>query len=412
MYKKISDYAIIGNLHSIALVGIDGSIDWLCLPHLDSPSVFGALLDNQKGGRFSITPTGEWDSVTQYLPNTNVLITKFRTREGTLKLTDFMPIPTGEEEELKERGRELYRLVEVVKGKVETGMIFEPRFNYARSSTTVKKRKQIIIAKGNDEIITLCSSREMKVKKKRSEATWALQAGDKVWLHLNYGREEDSVLDPEQAEKSLQDTVSYWQNWLEKSETGQTVELGPFQEMVNRSALALKLLFYNPTGAIAAAATTSLPEEIGGVRNWDYRYTWIRDTSFTVQALFNLGHLTETEKYLKWIEDIPSRYGAEKMQIMYGLRGEEDLPEEEIVHLEGYKGSRPVRIGNDAAKQKQLDIYGEIMDAALKLSNYVGEIDITMWPFLCRICNYVVEHWQDRDAGIWMNFYKSRKKRS
>jgi len=401
MYKKISDYAIIGNLHSIALVGIDGSIDWLCLPHLDSPSVFGALLDNQKGGRFSITPTGEWDSVAAYLPNTNVLITKFRTREGTLKLTDFMPIPTGEEEELKERGHELYRLIEVVKGKVETGIIFEPRFNYARSSTTVKKHKQILIAKGNDEIITLCSSREMKVKKKRSEATWALQAGDKVWLHLNYGREDGIVLDPEQAEKSLQDTVKYWQTWLEKSETGLTVELGPFQEMVNRSALALKLLFYNPTGAIAAAATTSLPEEIGGVRNWDYRYTWIRDTSFTVQALFNLGHLTETEKYLKWIEDIPSRYGAEKMQIMYGLRGEEDLPEEELVHLEGYKGSRPVRIGNDAAKQKQLDIYGEIMDAALKLSNYVGKIDITMWPFLCRICNYVVEHWQDQDAGIW-----------
>ena len=165
--------------------------------------------------------------------------------------------------------------------------------------------------------------------------------------------------------------------------------------------LVLKLLYYNPTGTIAAAATTSLPEEIGGTRNWDYRYTWVRDTSFTLQALFNLGHLSETHRYLRWIEKLLSEHGAGKMQIMYGLRGEEDLPEEELLHLDGYKGSRPVRIGNGAAKQRQLDIYGEIMDAALKLSDYVGKIDIKIWSLLRDVCDYAVEHWQEKDSGIW-----------
>ena len=198
-----------------------------------------------------------------------------------------------------------------------------------------------------------------------------------------------------------QKTEAFWRGWLGESETGRTVETGPYREQVDRSALVLKLLSFQPTGAIAAAATTSLPEEIGGGRNWDYRYTWIRDTSFTLQALFNLGHLSETEAFLQWIENLLSEHGAAGMQIMYGVRGEPLLPEEELDHLEGYKGSRPVRIGNAAAEQKQLDIYGEIMDAALKLSDYVGKIDAEMWPFFRDICDYVTEHWRERDSGIW-----------
>jgi len=401
VYKKISDYGIIGNLHSIALVGLDGSIDWLCLPHIDSPSVFAALLDDRKGGRFSISPLDEWDSVAQYIADTNILTTKFRTRTGVMQITDFMPIPFGGEEELEEEQHEVYRLVEIIKGTVNVGLVFEPRFNYARTRTSLKKLQGAIIASGNGENIVLSSTEGLQLTDGKAEARWSMSQGEKAWLHLSYGAEEPGVLDREQAATSLRETEEYWQNWLKKSETGRSIDFGPYRKMIQRSALVLKLLYYNPVGTIAAAATTSLPEEIGGVRNWDYRYTWVRDTSFTLQALFNLGHLSETQGYLRWIEKLLSEHGAGKMQIMYGLRGEADLPEEELLHLDGYKGSKPVRIGNGAATQRQLDVYGEVMDAALKLSDYVGKIDSEIWPFLRGICDYVVEHWQDRDSGIW-----------
>ncbi|MFQ6079183.1 MAG: glycoside hydrolase family 15 protein, partial [Thermodesulfobacteriota bacterium] len=401
MYKKISDYGIIGNLHSIALIGLDGSIDWLCLPHIDSPSILAALLDDKKGGRFSISPLDDWDSVAEYIPETNILVTKFRTRTGVLQITAFMPIPFGGEEELEEKQHELFRLVEVTKGKLDVGVVFEPRFDYARARTSVKKRNGAIVARGNGESIVLSATRDLQVGDGKAEAKWSMSEGDPVWLHLRYGAEEPSEFDREKPATSLRETEAYWRSWLKRGETGQTVDLGPYREMVNRAALVLKLLYYNPTGTIAAAATTSLPEEIGGVRNWDYRYTWVRDTSFTLQALFHLGHLSETQGYLRWIERLLSQHGAGKMQIMYGLRGEADLVEEELLSLDGYKGSKPVRIGNGAAAQRQLDIYGEIMDAALKLSDYVGKIDFELWPFLRGTCDYVVEHWQEKDSGIW-----------
>jgi len=401
VYKKISDYGIIGNLHSIALIGIDGSIDWLCLPHIDSPSIFAALLDDKKGGRFSISPLDDWDSVAEYIPETNILTTRFRTRTGVLQITDFMPIPFGGEEELEQEQHELYRLVEVINGELYVRAVFEPRFDYARARTSLEKRNRTIVARGNGESIVLSATHDFKLSDDKAEAKWSMSAGQQVWLHLRYGAEEPSELDREKAATSLRETDTYWRSWLRRGETGRVVDLGPYLKMINRSALVLKLLYYNPAGTIAAAATTSLPEEIGGIRNWDYRYTWVRDTSFTLQALFNLGHLSETHGYLKWIERFLSEHGAGKMQIMYGLRGEADLAEEELPHLDGYKGSKPVRIGNGAGAQRQLDIYGELMDAALKLSDYVGKVDSELWPFLRGICDYVVEHWWDKDSGIW-----------
>ncbi|MEF9425752.1 MAG: glycoside hydrolase family 15 protein [Candidatus Mariimomonas ferrooxydans] len=401
MYKKISDYGIIGNLNTIALVGLDGSIDWLCMPHIDSPSVFGALLDDKKGGRFILSPQDEWDSTAEYIPGTNILKTRFRTRTGVMQITDFMPICACGVEELEEVSSELYRYVEILNGKVNVELIFEPRFNYARAETQIEKKDKTIIARGGGKIISLSCSREPGVLNDAAVAKWELSEGDSVWLCLKYGLDETLQFSRGKAEISLTDTEAYWKNWLNKSETGRTLDLGHYKKSIERSALVLKLLYYEPSGTIAAAATTSLPEVVGGVRNWDYRYTWVRDASFTPQALFNLGHMSETEGYLRWIEKLLSEHGAEKMQIMYGLRGEEELPEEELVHLDGYKGSRPVRIGNEAAKQRQLDIYGELMDSALKLSNYVGKIDADMWPFLRNICDYVVLHWRDRDSGIW-----------
>jgi GH15 family glucan-1,4-alpha-glucosidase len=401
VYRQISDYGIIGNLQSIALVGLGGSIDWLCLPHIDSPTIFGALLDDRKGGRFSISPCDEYDSTAEYIPDTNILVTKFRTRKGILQITDFMPVHFAGSKESEEERPELYRLIEVTKGEVFVDVVIEPRFDYARTHTSLEKKNGAVFARGNGEVLKLSSPLDLLIKEDRAEARCRLTEGDRTWVHLKYGIDESSSADPQRMEKDFTDTKNFWRDWLRKSETGRPLNFGPYESMVNRSALVLKLLYYSPTGTIAAAATTSLPEEIGGLRNWDYRYTWVRDTSFTLQALFNLGHLSETEGYLHWVEKLLSAYGPERLQIMYGLRGEEELTEVELSHLEGYKGSRPVRVGNGAAKQKQMDIYGELMDAALKLSDYVGKIDFSLWPFLCGICNYVVKHWEDKDYGIW-----------
>jgi len=401
MYKQIGDYAIIGNLHSIALVGLDGSVDWLCLPHIDSPSIFGALLDDKRGGYFAVTPSGDFHSVAGYLEDTNILTTKFRTRTGIWQVTDFMPIPPHGPDDMEAGHHELYRFVEVTEGTVEVKLHFGPRFDYAREKPVFEKKGKSVLCTGKDISVSLLSTHDFIINDGKVEALWNIKEGDTIWLKMKYGIENNAEIDTEKAENVLRNTEAYWRVWVGRSETGVTVDLGPYHEMVKRSALTLKLLFYEPTGAIAAAGTTSLPEEIGGVRNWDYRYTWIRDASFTLQALFNLGHLSEMEGYLRWIEQLISKHGAENLQIMYGLRGEEELPEQELFHLDGYKGSRPVRIGNAAAKQKQLDIYGELMDAALKLSDYVGKIDIDMWPSLRSICDYVAENWQSRDSGIW-----------
>lgn len=401
MYKKISDYGLIGNHHSVALVGLDASIDWLCLPYIDSPSISGALLDDRKGGRFSINPIEDGVSSAEYLKGTNILRTTFRTGSGVARVTDFMPIPLCGEEELEQCEHELYRLVEVVKGRMDVGMVFDPQFDYARSITTLQRMKTTIIALGNGQSMVLSCSHPLHNSSGAYTAKWTLSAEDRLWLHLRHPSAESTELDTERAEKSLHATKEHWQNWLKRSETGRKLDLGLYQNMIDRCALVLKLLYYSPTGAIAAAATTSLPEEIGGARNWDYRYTWVRDTSFTLHALFNLGHLSETEGYLRWIESLISKHGAGNLQIMYGLRGEQNLPETELTHLDGYQSSRPVRIGNEAAKQKQLDIHGEIMDAALKLSDYIGKIDLELWLFLRDICDYVVDHWQEKDSGIW-----------
>ncbi len=394
-YKKISDYGIIGNLQTIALVGLDGSIDWFCLPHIDSPSIFGSILDDKKGGRFAITPTGKWKSTASYLAGTNILITSFSAESGKARLRDFMPALNENDGKT-----EIYRCVAVTEGSVEIEVIFEPRFDYARSDTKLERVHGGIIASGGDEVVTLSSTMPLQCDGQCSKLKLALQVGESACFVLTQGRDVLTDISGK-LHASLVKTEEYWKEWLQRSETGLIIDPGKWKPMVDRSALLLKLLYFNPTGAIAAAATTSLPEQIGGVRNWDYRFTWIRDTSFTLQALFNLGHLKETQGYLRWIQKLLAEHGAEGMQIMYGLRGETDIAEEELLHLEGYRGSSPVRIGNEAYKQKQLDIYGELMDAALKLSNYVGKVDVGLWPFLRDVCNYVIEHWCETDAGIW-----------
>lgn len=412
MYKKISDYGIIGNLRTVALIGLDGSCDWLCFPFIDSPCVFGALLDDGKGGRFRVQPAGAFDSVAHYEPRTNVLVTRFRTRTGILRLTDFMHIPVTGPEEKEVDHLFFYRQVLVEKGEIYLQLLFQPRFDYARLDPALTKVAGGVLAQADRWKMALTTGLELDIGEKEVKGVWPLSAGAEACFRLashssseqggSFSRAEDLHC-PTQVEcrQALDETRKFWHTWLARSETGRSFTLGSFGEMVERSALVLKLLYYDPASTIAAAATTSLPEEIGGVRNWDYRYTWIRDTSFTLTALFHLGHLSETEGYLRWVEKIITGYGTDKLQIMYGLRGETDLEEVELPYLDGYKGSRPVRIGNAASKQKQMDIYGELMEAAAKLSDYVGKIDIKLWPALRAICDYVVEHWQEPDYGIW-----------
>lgn len=401
MVKRIGDYGIIGNSRTAALVGNDGSIDWLCLPFLDSSSVFAALLDQGKGGRFAVSPAQPFDSTSLYRPGTNILETSFRTAAGRLRLTDFMAVDASAEEILQDQTQRLYRCAEVMAGEIEIVLRFAPRFDYARRQTHLEIADGVVIARGDDERLALLASRP-GMKRDGGEATghWRLAAGEKIWFLLCGEEDIPSALKPEGAEEALGRTERYWHDWLKRSETGEDFDFGPFRNMVERSSLVLKLLEFAPTGAMAAAATTSLPEEIGGERNWDYRFSWIRDAALTVEALFNIGHLAEMEKYLKWLEKFICESGS-ALQVLYGLRGETEVPEKTLPHLSGYKGSRPVRIGNGAYDQKQLDIYGEIMDAALRLSNYAGKIEFSMWPFFRSICDTVVESWQEKDSGIW-----------
>ncbi|HET6421950.1 MAG TPA: glycoside hydrolase family 15 protein [Geobacteraceae bacterium] len=400
MYKKIGDYGIIGNFHTIALVGRDGSIDWMCLPHLDSSSIFAALLDDRKGGCFRVCPEGEWDSTSSYISGTNVLVTTFRASSGNVKLTDFMPVSRGTEREAQPERHELYRLIEAVEGEPDVRLLFAPRFDYARSETRVEKAGAAFVASGGNQRAVLCSSRTgLEINGDRVEGRWRLAGGERVWLHLYYGLHGPYDLDPDKARRLLESAGRYWREWLATNETGIEIDPGPFRWMIDRSALVLKLLIFKPSGAVAAAATTSLPEVIGGDRNWDYRFSWVRDSSMTVEALNNLGHLSEMEDYFRWIEGIIG--GGRRLQVLYGLRGETDVTETVLPHLNGYKGSRPVRIGNAAAGQMQLDIFGEFMDVAMRLSDYAGEIRYVLWPYLREICDTVADCWTAGDSGIW-----------
>ncbi len=400
MYKKISEYGVIGNFHSLALIGLDGSIDWLCLPHLYSPSVFGALLDSEKGGYFSVTPADDYDSTAEYLENTNILATCFRTRKGEATLTDFMTIPFGPEEERRKERHELYRRVEVTEGEMAFRVCFEPKPDYARARPVVKGIDGKVVVEAGGNRLYLEATMPLEPLNDRAVGTWTLRKGETAWLHMRYGIGIEGGFDAAKAERALDQSARYWRIWAKKSETGVRVDLGPYKEMIIRSALILKLLYFYPKGTMAAAATTSLPEVVRGVRNWDYRHAWLRDTFFTLDALFNIGHDEEAHGFFRWIEELVIRYGP-GIQSVYGLNGDKDLPECELDHLDGYKGSRPVRVGNGAATQRQHDIYGEILNTVHKHAELTGELNPRLWPSLRSICDFAAGSWRLKDFGIW-----------
>ncbi len=396
-YRDLEDYGIIGNLETCALVSRDGSIDWLCFPYLESPSLFAAILDVERGGHFWIKPVEKYEAVQSYIENTNILQTNFTTSLGVVVVTDFMKAETRKNNKYV---RAVFRKVECMSGEVELEVSFEPRFNYARLPSSFEPAKGGIVTRCQDESLFLQSQIPLDVHNGKAEGTVSMKKGEAVWFVLHYNHH--NPLRPKDCEKLLRKVKKFWERWTHRCMSPECVIDAPWHDLVVRSGLILKLLTNPDSGAIAAAPTTSIPEIVGGVRNWDYRYAWVRDASFTVQALFHLGHLKESLDFRRWMEGIvrQDKHPSE-LQIMYGLHGEADLEERVLENLSGYKNSRPVRIGNGAAKQKQLDIYGEMLNSIYETTRYGEEISHETWRFIKGIVDHVCQVWDTEDSGIW-----------
>lgn len=398
-FKKIEDYGIIGNLDTCALVSNEGSIDWCCFPHIESPSVFASILDLEKGGRFSVSPAAVFESSHRYIEGTNILETEFIVDGSKATLTDFMPLK-GWDRDNDISHQAIYRKVRVDKGRIEFEIEFSPAFDYARSNTELIMEKGGIKAIAGDEAIILNTVIPLEIEEKKAIGRFALKAGEEAWLVLLYGH--TAPLDVNACQTLLRRTTDFWLEWSHSCEIEKCFFEGPWHDLVIRSGLVLKLLTHHQTGAVSAAPTASLPEEIGGERNWDYRYNWIRDASFTVQALFNLGHISEAIMHLDWFLSIcTGEKEPANIRIMYGLHGEVSRGEEILHHLSGYLRSKPVRIGNDAVNQVQHDIYGELIRAIYDVIRYKKEVPENVWSFVKRIVEHVVSVWETEDAGIW-----------
>jgi GH15 family glucan-1,4-alpha-glucosidase len=397
-YQPIENYGMIGDLHTVALVGLDGSIDWFCVPHFDSPSVFAALLDDTKGGRFRVSPIdGDVTYRQFYWPETNVLITRFLSEDGVGEIADYMPVGDQKESHASHR---LVRRVTGIRGAMRFRMECSPAFNYARDDhTTLVSDAGAVFISPNLQL-GLHSTTPLTKEGTGVVAEFVLDEGESVEFTVAEQRcqcRDPQCLSPENQEDIFSSTVAYWHNWI-----GKCTYTGRWREEVRRAALALKLLTFAPTGAIVAAPTTSLPEEIGGERNWDYRYTWIRDAAFSMFALIRLGFIDEAADFMSWIEDRCRDLNPDgSLQLVYGLDGRHELPEETLDHLEGYRGSGPVRIGNDAHGQLQLDIYGELIDSVYIFDRYGAPISYDFWTHVRQLVDWVCDNWHREDESIW-----------
>jgi GH15 family glucan-1,4-alpha-glucosidase len=398
-YLPIAEHGVIGDLHTAALVGTDGTIDWYCCPHFDSPSVFGAILDRHRGGYYRIAPArSDWTPKQLYFPDTNVLITRFLTQEGVGEVQDFMPIHEAPGSVFRHR---LIRRVLGVRGELAFRVELEPRFNYGRDPHSVVFHENGVVFRSEQLSLALETATPLTLTSSGVSCEITLAAGESATFVLERVQ-EDYVPRPyseEETREAFDRTIDYWRRWLAKSRYQ-----GRWREVVHRSALTLKLLTYLPTGGIVAAPTTSLPEQLGGGRNWDYRYTWIRDASFSLYALLRLGFTDEAAAFMDWLRqrfgESPPR-AAGPLQLMYGIDGRSELQEEVLDHLEGYRGSAPVRIGNGAAKQLQLDIYGELIDSVYLYNRHGSPIDHESWVNLTRVIDWICENWDQADEGIW-----------
>ena len=398
MYLPIESYGVVGDLHTVALCGVNGSIDWFCFPRFDSPSIFGALLDDERGGRFRVAPVDEGYNHKQlYLPDTNVLVTRFLSPDGVGEITDLMPVAATERGAFRHR---LVREIHVVRGAMRFRVECRPRFDYARAPHTARPVEGGVVFESPGLTLQLRSDLPLRIEDGDVVAEVAMQPGERHVLVLERLHEGEARRERETGQEfqdAFAETVGFWRRWLSQSEYR-----GRWREMVNRSALVLKLLTYHPTGAIVAAPTASVPEAIGGHRNWDYRYTWIRDASFVVYALLRIGFESEAKQFMAWLEARCDELEPDgSLQVMYRIDGSHDLREEVLEHLEGYRGSGPVRIGNSAARQLQLDIYGELVDAAYLFNKYGEPLSYGLWCNIRTLLDWLRENWRRPDEGIW-----------
>ena len=404
MDTNLSDYALIGNSRAAALVNKYGSIDWCCLPEFDSPSIFAALLDKEKGGCFSIAPTAEYGSTQSYIPDTNVVETIFETDAGKVQLTDtFTAMDEKEKTVSLFPDHEILRIVEGKAGSVRMRMAYIPRIYYGRSQPKLRDQQKMgVHFSWQENIYVLLSTldpEQLSISGDRGSAIaeFVVREGDQLIFSLSYSGQSPAIL-PElktTATQRLQQTVDYWKKWISHCKY-----TGMYAAQVKRSALVLKLLTHAPSGAIIAAPTTSLPEEVGGVRNWDYRYCWLRDASFTVRVLVKLGFEEEVHAYMNWILHA-TQLTRPKLQVVYSVYGHASLKEKTLDWLSGYRNSRPVRIGNGADKQLQLDVYGEVLDAIYTYAPLVENFDRDTRKFIIQLGEVICELWDQPDNGIW-----------
>ena len=394
-YKDIGSYGAIGNMHAAALVGLDGSIDWCCMPRIDSPSVFAAILDEAKGGSFRIAPLGLYESSQRYLPETNILETTFTTPTGTATVTDFMPL--GIVRGADHLPQDLHRIVECTEGSVPMQAVYRPRFDYARAFTHLELMPHGVQASSGPHEMALSVNVPITLNADAAESRFTLEPGRRAVFVVSYGRSEPMIVGQGRSAQRLEHTAQAWRGMVEELHYD-----GLWRDQVVRSFLALHLLIYAPTGAIAAALTTSLPEHIGGVRNWDYRFCWLRDSAFTLGVLYRLGDLHDALHFLNWLLAKCARFRDEDLlQVLYGLNDDSGIPEEELGHLEGYQGSRPVRIGNGAAFQLQLDIFGEVLLSINTYRRYGGYISAEIWSIVNAFAEIACRRWREPDRSIW-----------
>ncbi len=398
--QRIADYALLGDCHSAALVSRDGSLDWACFPRFDSPAAFCRILDAERGGCFRVAPEGHATSERSYLPDTNVLATTFRAAGGVLELVDCMPVSADPEDPARPRAsHSVLRRLRCLDGEVAVRVALAPRFEYGSfvPRFTLLGSQEASVVGGADAVFAT-ATRPLEEADGRIRGRWALRAGEEAWIECRWARADQVRRREPSAEgfaADLEATLGFWRRWMASCRAE-----GEHAALVRRSALVLKALTFAPTGAVVAAPTTSLPEEIGGGRNWDYRYTWIRDATLTLTSLMVSGFASEATAFKGFVE----RTGAgrpDDLQIMYGIKGRRSLPEIELPHLDGHRGSRPVRIGNGAAGQTQLDCYGQLLESAWLYGRIGGELTESNWRALGGFADVVCRRWREPDHGIW-----------